>query len=102
MDDAKNLIWPGEDEENENWEKTLNHLFDQKIDCVFLELIRTQEHGIRLAKSVNRVWKKLPEHKKVPIFIGLVPEFADSDKKDKLRFMKPHYENKNPKYQGQR
>lgn len=98
FDDNLKLCWPEEKQEMQNWEKTLAHLFDQNIDCLFLELIRTKEHGVMLAKAVNTVWKKLPNHKKVPIFVGLVPEFVDADKKN-LRFMKPHYEHKNESYE---
>ena len=69
------VCWPCEEQEILNFEKTLVHLFDQNIDCLFLELIRTEMHGLRLTKALTNVWKKLVPSKKCPVFLCVVPQF---------------------------
>ena len=71
--------WPKSPlEEIENFEKTLEILIKQDIDGVIVELLSTEEHGTRLLKCVNKVLKS--SSKKLPVFLGLVPEFKNDEK----------------------
>jgi len=75
FDESGKVCWPvDEKDEIENFEKTLIHLFDQNIDCLFLELIRTEKHGLLLIKALSNIWQTLSPSKKVPVFLGVVPQ----------------------------
>ena len=72
--------WPDPETKYKNFQKTAVHLFDQDIDCLFIELILTKTHGYCLIDAVVDVWKKLPVENQVPLFLGLCPRFSESGK----------------------
>ena len=76
--------WPSSaDEEIENFEKTVEVLIKQEIDGIIVEMLKTEDHGIRLLKAVNKVLKAADC--KLPVFVGLVPEFKNEEKQDKAK-----------------